>query len=118
MRLEDALFSEMDAIIELHGQTCMLNHNDDIERPAVDFLCHQMGFELPDGDYQADAELRVPICEECVQGLCGGKEILFICIGCTSSQWMLKSKAKREYPEGTNIIALKKCPKCFNELLD
>ena len=28
MRLEDALFDEMDAMMELHGQICMLNHND------------------------------------------------------------------------------------------
>jgi hypothetical protein len=118
MRPEDLIMDEFLAGLNLEGQTCMLNHNDEIERPAVDYLCHQMGYSLPDGDYEADAELRIPICEECVQGLCGGKEILFYCIGCNASQWMLKSQSKKEYPEGTNIIALKKCPKCYNELLD
>ena len=118
MRPEDLILDQFLSGINLEGQTCMLNHNDDEERPAVDYLCHQMGYSLPDGDYEADAELRIPICEECVQGLCGGEEILFICIGCVSSQWLLKSQAKKEYPEGTNVIALKKCPKCFNELLD
>ena len=118
MRPEDLILDELLAKVELEDQTCMLNHNDNIDRPAIDFLCHQMGYILPDNDYEADAELRIPICEECVQGLCSGKEILFYCIGCTSSQWMLKSKSKNEYPEGTNIIALRKCPKCYNELLD
>lgn len=118
MNLEDIILEDMMAKVNLEGETCMLNHNDEIERPAVDFLCHQMGIQLPDGDYEADAELRIPICEECMQGLCGGKEILFYCVGCGESQWMLKSQAKREYPEDTNIIALKKCPKCYNELLD
>jgi len=118
MRLEDAVFDELEAEMELAGQTCVLNHHDDIERPAVDFLCHQMGFELPDGNYEADAELRIPICEECVQGLTSGDWILFYCIGCNESQWLKKDLAKMNYQEGTNIIALKKCPKCFNELLD
>ena len=118
MRLEDAVFDEIHAIMELQGQTCMLNHNDEIERPAVDFLCHRMGYTLPNNDFQADAELRIPICEECAQGLCSGEEILFYCIECGASQWLLKAAAKNEYPEGTNIIALKKCPKCYNELLD
>ena len=39
-------------------------------------------------------------------------------IGCGASQWLLKSEAKNGYPKATNIIALKKCPKCYNELLD
>lgn len=118
MNLEDIILNNLLAEISLEGQICMLNHNDEIERPAVDFLCHRMGYELPDGTYEADAELRIPICEECVAGLCSGKEILFYCVGCNASQWMLKSEAKHEYPEDTNIIALKKCPKCYNELLD
>ncbi|GAG10533.1 unnamed protein product, partial [marine sediment metagenome] len=91
---------------------------DGIKREAADFLCHQVGFELKGGDYQADSELRIPICEECVQGLCSDKWILFYCIGCNESQWLKKDLAKMNYKEGTNIIALKKCPKCYNELLD
>ena len=118
MRPEDVILDELEAEMELMGQTCVLNHNDDIDHPAADFLCHRMGFELPDGNYEADAELRIPICEECVQGLTGGEWILFYCIGCNESQWLKKSLAKMNYQEGTNMIALKKCPKCHNELLD
>ena len=118
MRPEDLIMDQLRSLGELEGQTCMLNHNDDIERPAVDFLCHQMGIQLPNGDWEADAELRIPICEECVQGLCNGKEILFYCVGCASSQWLLKETAKNGYPDDVNIIAMKKCPKCYNELLD
>lgn len=118
MQVEDLILNDMLARTELEGQYCMLNHNDEIGRPAVDFLCHQMGYILPDDDYEADAELRVPICEECVEGLVNGNDILFYCIGCGASQWLLKSEAKNGYPDDTNIVALKKCPKCYNELLD
>lgn len=118
MRAEDLILGNFMAELELDGQYCMLNHNDGIGRPAVDFLCHQMGYVLPDNDYESDAELRIPICEECVEGLVRGEEILFYCVGCGASQWLLKSEAKNGYPDGTNIIALKKCPKCHNELLD
>jgi hypothetical protein len=58
------------------------------------------------------------VCEECVAGLLSDEWILFYCVGCNASQWLNKKMAKREYPEGTNIIALKQCPKCYNELLD
>lgn len=118
MRLEDIMVYNTIAEMELEDAKCMLNHNDKIEHPAVDFLCHQMGFTLPGGTYEADSELRIPVCEECVAGLTNGKWILFYCIGCGASQWLLKSEAKNGYPKDTNIIALKKCPKCYNELLD
>lgn len=118
INMEDLILEQFMAGVMLEGQTCQLNHNDKEERPAVDYLCHQMGIILPDGDEVADTELRVPICEECVASLCGNQEILFYCVGCGASQWLLKSQAKNGYPEGTNIIAFKKCPKCYNELLD
>jgi len=115
---EDIILDNLIAEMDLEGELCGLNHHDNVKRQAVDFLCHQMGLELPNGDYEADAELRIPICEECVAGLEGGKWILFYCIGCNESQWLKKDLAKMDYQEGTNIIALKKCPKCYNELLD
>ncbi|RLD70375.1 MAG: hypothetical protein DRI98_08070 [Bacteroidetes bacterium] len=115
---EDIIIDNIVAEAELEGQECVLNHHDDLERPAVDFLCHQMGFELPGGKHKADSELRIPVCEECVQGLTSGEWILFYCVGCNESQWLQKKYAKMNYQEGTNIIALKTCPKCHNELLD
>lgn len=118
MNLEDMVLDNLLSEMSLEGQTCVLNHHDDIERPAVDFLCHQIGYQLPDDTFEADAELRIPVCEECALGLCAGKEILFYCIGCGASQWILRSKSKQYYPKDTNIIAMKKCPKCYNELLD
>jgi len=118
MKLEDVIIDNLIAEAELTDQTCMLNHNDNIERSAVDFLCHQIGLELPNGNYQADSELRIPICEECVAGLTSGEWVLFYCVGCNESQWLQKKYAKMNYKEGTNIIALKTCPKCHNELLD
>ena len=118
MDLGDIILENLVAETELEGQECVLNHNDGLERPAVDFLCHQMGLELSNGNYEADSELRIPICEECVNGLTSGKWILFYCIGCNESQWLQKNYAKMDYQEGTNIITLKTCPKCYNKLLD
>jgi len=115
---EDIIIDNIVAEMNIEGEMCVLNHNDGIERPAVDFLCHQLGYQLPDDDYETDAELRIPICEECVAGLISGEWILFYCIECTESQWLQKKYAKMNYQEGTNIIALKTCPKCHNELLD
>ena len=118
LNMEDIILEQMMAGVMIEGELCQLNHHDQEDRPAVDFLCHQMGIQLPDGDGIADSELRVPICEECVAGLLNGDEILFYCVGCGESQWLLKSIAKNGYPDGTNIIALRQCPKCYNELLD
>jgi hypothetical protein len=118
MKLEDVIMNNLIAESELTDQTCMLNHNDNIDRQAVDFLCHQMGYQLPDDDYEVDSELRIPICEECAAGLTSGEWILFYCVSCMESQWLKKELAKMNYQEGTNIIALKTCPKCHNELLD
>ena len=115
---EDIVLDSIIAEMNLEGETCGLNHHDSLERPAVDFLCHQIGYQLPDKTYEADAELRIPICKECVLALAGNDWILFYCIGCNESQWLKKDSAKMNYQEGTNIIALKKCPRCYNELLD
>lgn len=115
---EDIILDNFIAEMNLEGEVCGLNHHDDIDRPAVDFLCHQIGYTLPDDEYEADAELRIPICAECAEGLAGGEWILFYCIGCNESQWLKKGLAKMDYQKGTNIIALKKCPKCYNKLLD
>ena len=74
--------------------------------------------KFPDDEYEADAELRIPICTECAEGLAGGEWILFYCRGCNESQWLKKDSAKMDYQEGTKIIALKRCTKCYNELID
>lgn len=115
---EDIILDNLIAEVELEGETCVLNHHDSLERPAVDFLCHQMGYLLPDKTYEADTELRIPICEECVNALTNNDWILFYCVGCNESQWLKKDLAKMNYQEGTNMIALKKCPRCYNELLN
>lgn len=117
MNPEDIILSNFLAEVSLEGEVCGLKHIDDVEHPAVDFLCHQMGYELPDGTYEADAELRIPVCQECAEALCGNEWILFYCVGCNSSQWCNRDLATKEYPRDLNIIAFKQCPKCKNELL-
>jgi hypothetical protein len=118
MNIEDEIIGNFIAETELVGQACGLQHHDNIEQPAVDFLCHRIGYTLPDDEHVPDTELRIPVCEECAQGLVSEEWLLFYCIRCNESQWLNKNLAKMNYEEGTNIIALKQCPKCCNELLD
>jgi len=114
----DIILDQFIAEAGLEGEICMLNHNDSDPRQATDYLCHQLGYKLPDDTFEADGELRIPVCDECSEALISNDWILFYCVGCNESQWLQKKYAKREYPEGTNLIALKQCPKCYNELLD
>jgi len=80
--------------------------------PAVDYLCNRMGYTDDDGNQVADAELRIPICQDCLDAFLSDEWILFYCVYCGESQWMLRSRAKNGYPEDTRIIALRSCPKC------
>jgi predicted RNA-binding Zn-ribbon protein involved in translation (DUF1610 family) len=102
----------------LDNETCGLKHikSDPAENhPAVDYLCNRMGYTDPDGNAVADAELRIPVCADCVDALLGNEWILFYCVHCGESQWMLKEKAKNGYPEDTKIIALRSCPICHKK---
>lgn len=117
MNLEDLILEDFLAGVSLKGEKCQLEHGDDDEHGAIDYLCHGVGYALPDGTYEKDAELRIPVCQECVDAIASGEWALFYCVGCNASQWMWKPAAKRYYGD-VNIIALNRCPKCYNELLD
>jgi hypothetical protein len=108
--IDDKLFEFM-SIVELNNEVCHLKHtpsSNDEEYLAVNYLCQTMGF-----DDDIDSQIRIPICEECSYALCGKEWLLFYCIGCNSSQWLLKSKARRYYDPDTSVMWLKSCPNCY-----
>ena len=98
--------------IELEGQTCNLKHskNDPAENhPAVNYLCQGLGFNKTNESLQ---EIRIPICQECLEAMHDPDWILVFCTYCHASQWIFRPKAKFTYPEGNGIYFLGTCPLC------
>ena len=92
-------------------EQCYLNHGSGQERPqAVNYLCQDVGA----GNNIQDT-LRIPICAECAEALYDEVWLLFYCLTCNSSQWLLKSKAKKYYPKWESIRFLSQCPICVNK---
>lgn len=107
--LDDILYKDL-AKISLDSEVCLLKHNDDETHPAVNYLCQMFG----DGDVVSDL-IRIPICEECEEALQGNDWVLFYCLGCNSSQWVLKEKAKRTYQDNKPLYFFINCPICYEE---
>jgi len=104
---------DLDARIELIGQHCFLKHSkfDPAENhPAVDYLCQKIGT-----DDEIEAELRIPICQECLEALLGDEWILFYCVKCNSSQWVCRKYAKYQYPFWLHVKWLDVCPICTDD---
>lgn len=103
---------DMVANLELEGEHCYLKHSsvDPAENhPAVDYLCQRLGnieFKI------AHHELRIPICQECIEALYDENWILVFCSNCTKSQWIYRPKAKLIHPPGNGIYLLDVCPHC------
>jgi len=98
----------------LIGQVCHLNHGSGVEPPeAVDYLCQHLG------DIRSnwpEILLTIPVCVECAYALTYEEDwLLFYCLSCNSSQWLMKSRARKLYPKWQNLIFLYKCPMCFEE---
>jgi len=112
----DDNLDELLAMIGLINENCHLNHGSDITPPpAVDYLCQYVG-KIEKGVGTADSLLRIPICEECAGTLLYDDDwLLFYCLTCNSSQWLIKSKAKKLYPKWESIKFLSMCPKCAPE---
>lgn len=112
-RLDEAL-NYFVAKANLIYEHCYLNHGSGVEPPpALDYLCQNIG----SGNEPIDT-LRIPICSECVEALYDEDWLLFYCLTCTSSQWLLKSKAKKYYPKWESIRFLSQCPTCVEEYKD
>jgi len=112
----DCVIDDFMAISGLENEPCCLDHKDKEYHQAVDYLCKKIGYTIPDANDVAEAELRIPICQECVDALLSNEWIIFYCVDCNSSQWLCRKYSKRVYPPDVNIIALKTCPKCYGSL--
>ena len=96
------------AAADLENECCVLKHGDAIERPAVNYLCQNM----KDKNTGEIHQLRIPICEECAEALYDPDWILMYCINCNKSQWLYRTKAKLQHPEGNGIYYFDVCPFC------
>lgn len=113
METLDNRLMELVALAELDGEVCHLKHSpspNNENHPAVDYLCQNFG-----QDGQVDSMIRIPICAECANALYSKEWILFYCMGCNSSQWLLRSKAKKEYDENVHVMWMKACPHCYTK---
>ena len=93
--------------IELDGINCVLDHKDNKKRDAVEYLCQK----FKDKHDKIDM-LRVPICGECAEALCGTEWVLLFCIYCGRSQWVYRPKAKLKYGKDVHVIWMDICPWC------
>lgn len=117
----DFVLEQLVADADLQDAHCELFHTKDDpaeNHPAVDYLCHQFGLQLPDGDFVADTEIRIPVCQDCVNALCGDEWILFYCVGCGASRWVNRRLSQHEYPKNTHVIGFEECPECRNDVYD
>jgi len=108
----DFNFEMMMARVELAGEDCHLKHShlDPVENhPAVDYLCQKLGDTKTDIEIQ---ELRIPICQECVEALYDEDWILAYCTYCHASQWIFRPRSKVEHPPGNGIYWMDVCPHC------
>jgi hypothetical protein len=116
--LLDLMLDHFVARVTLEGERCNLNHGKGVDTPeAIDYLCQYVG--NTDIEYVgitdikvADDLLRIPICKECITALYNERYLLFYCLNCNSSQWLIKSQAKKLYPAWESIKFLSACPRC------
>lgn len=112
-KIDDAL-NNLVARVELIDETCGLKHSveDPAENhPAVDYLCQNFKHK-EDPDLEKLDQLRIPICQECVDALNDPNWILAYCINCHKSQWIYRPYAKHKHPEGNGIYLCDVCPFC------
>ncbi len=110
----DGQIMEFMALAELNGKVCHLKHSpssNNENHPAIDYLCQNFG----DMGVVIDSQVRIPICAECATALHGKEWLLFYCMGCNSSQWLLKNAARRHYDEDTAVMWMKACPTCYTK---
>lgn len=107
---ENELLNHIADLVDIENEHCYLNHGpgtNEKDYKAVDFLCQK--FESDDGS--EGFTIRIPICEECINGLYSNNWLLFYCIRCNESQWLDKNRSKNFYGYDT-IKFMDICPKC------
>lgn len=114
----DLIEMELDQLLakaNLENEICGLRHTSDDpakNHPAVDYLCQRMGYKLSEGESVADAEIRIPICKDCIDALYSGEWILFYCLYCGESSWALRGRTKHDFPKDVSIVGFRSCPNC------
>ena len=93
--------------LEISELNCCLDHKDNIKRQAVEHLCQR----FKDKHGQIDM-LKIPICAECAQALCGDEWVLLYCIYCNRSQWIYRPMAKLQYGKDVHVVWMDICPWC------
>ena len=93
--------------LEISEETCCLDHKDDIKRQAVEYLCQRFKDK-----YEQIDMLKIPICAECAQALCGEEWVLLYCIHCNRSQWVYRPMAKLHYGKDVHVVWMDICPWC------
>jgi len=95
------------------GLPCGLNHGPGQLVPmAVDYVVQGIGFSRG-MTTTVVAEVTIPVCIDCAMALQGAEWVLLYCGSCHASQWIERSKARREYSERFNW--LESCPKCWQQ---
>ena len=97
---------------ELVNQQCSLQHNDQSDNPAVDYIVCPMGIKESDVIENIQAYHSIPICKECAEALQDKDWVLIFCYKCTKSQWVYKPLSKIYYSDDTHIIWIEGCPEC------
>ena len=95
---------------------CGLKHHKDDPKEnheSVDYIVQPMGYDLGGDMGIAYDELKVPICEECLEAMHDQLWVLLYCFNCNESQWIHRPEAKREYTEKITWFAV--CPHCVHD---
>ena len=98
--------------LEISEEKCHLDHKDNSEHKAIDYLCQNFKNKYDQLDL-----LKIPICGECAQALHGNEWVLIYCIHCNRSQWIHRSEAKLQYGKDVHVVWLDICPWC-SEVID
>lgn len=112
LQLDDTVDTIM-SIMSLKTEKCGLKHTPEEYNipppPAVDYLCQKLGYIKTGKNTE---QIRVPICQECVNGLHDPEWALLYCIGCCNSQWVYKPRSS--YVFHTDVVWLDICPHCVS----
>lgn len=108
----DSAFDLIHAKMDLIGQRCGLYHIPGEELPeAVNYIIQEFGMEGA-----PVTKVRIPVCQECIEGLLSGEWILLYCLQCNQSRWALRDRIKTQYINKNKPINwMKYCPHCHKE---
>jgi len=107
------MIDDIDAVglrMELEHSHCELSHGPRDTQPhkAIDYLVMPTGYKG-----QADSNLVIPVCQDCLDGISDPAWTLVYCLECGESQWILREIAKMQYRH--DILWLAGCPTCGGE---